>query len=675
MELKVEISELFEAVARLEGVEFVCDEEYYVKSAIKLKDENGHYQPVPFLMTKEDVINVIEFDDGTKVETAEKHKLAYNKKDCKFVNEFNIGDSVEKADGSIVKITKSTLTGAQELVYDLNIATDTHLYQDAQGFIHHNTAHMMQVANNLDLHFIHIDVSTLHRESTTGIPTANQAKDANNSPELDSNGLPVMTTSFSKPELLDLIQKKMQETLKNEEVIPEEKRKKGQGKYKFLLLLDELTRADAQVFNSIRKLLLEKSFNEEFDLPVEIMVAGALNPDDAGVGELTSHTRDVVDIIPARASWASLETYLLSNERPKDLELKMGFDCNTATVGAIKTVLSHYQSTTVDWRGNDIQKEEKLFNLRNERTVVYLSPREITDIVSMTNVNIINRLTVVGLESTLSSTQESIEDDDDWETNALNNSDERKVGKFNLDTSYSDEDFDIFIDAMVNEFHDAWSNKLTFTCKKQQVPPDNFLDVTGGFIRNNDSVKVMYEGIKTRKVEGVKTISEIFNAYYDDPEQLYDSPHFDNYLTANLTSPQKFVQEITDFVADKIVENQKSSGTAKFVNAAGEVNDVPMLEAKTCELYVKYLKYIHVILNILTDKAAYAGKVKEAERTNQYLSNLYISLKATCDELALSQNLMLILLEDYMDAKITEELDTTATKIREILVKFGLKRG
>lgn len=548
------------------------------------------------------------------------------------------------------------------------------------------TAHMSTVADNLDLHFIHIDVATLTRESTTGIPKAEQATDENGKPLVDQNGNPVMTTKFSKPELLDLIEKKMQEAIEEDSIFPESERKKGQGKYKFLLLFDELTRADAQVFNSIRKLLLEKSFNEEYDLPAEIMVVGALNPEDEGVGELTKHTRDVVDVIPARASWAKTESYLLGSERPQGLEEALGFDCNGATVGAVKNILSHFQSRDEDWRGNPVFKEERMFNLRDGGDVIYLSPREITDIVSMANSNILNRLTKAGIKTNLNVEIDSeINDfsDDDFIAAMMaqegNNEavDDAKKGIFNRSTRYSEEDFDTFIDAILVELREAWADKLSFTCKKQEIDPANFLSVTTGFIMKNNLVRDQYDGIKTQKVEGVKTMGEMFDAYWDNPDELYDSPHFDNYLAANFGSPQKFVQEITDFVADRITGIQQSdnSGTVPGTNAKGDKIDMPKLASKNFTLYLKYLQYVKVVLSVLTGKAEYAGQVREAERTGQYLSNLYTSLQGIGKDFMMNQGLVNYFTKpDTMDSSTVKTLQALSLEIKDILSKFGFER-
>lgn len=689
MEIQLEIAELFEAITELEQTEFIPEKEYYVKNEIRIKDENDEYQTVPFLMTKEDEIYRLTFDDGSKIETAKKHKLSFNKKDCRLVCDYKVGDAVEKADGRIVKVISVDVLTDNEIVYDLNINTKTHLYQDAQGFIHHNTAFFGQVADNLDLHFIHIDVATLTRESTTGIPKASQAVDEEGIPLFDQNNNPVMTTQFSKPELLDLIEKKMQEALEEDSIFPESERKKGQGKYKFLLLFDELSRADAQVFNSIRKLLLEKSFNEEFDLPAEIMVAGALNPEDDGVGELTKHTRDVVDIIPARASWAKTESYLLGAERPDGLEEALGFDCNGSTVGAVKSILAHFQSRDEDWRGNDVIKEERMFNLKDGGDVIYFSPREVTDLVTMTNANILNRLTQAGIKTTLNvESDDEIDElsDDDFiaammaqseDTEKTQESIDAEKGIFNRITRYSESDFDAFIDAILVELREVWAGKLSFVCKKQEIDPANFLSVTTGFIMKNNLVRDQYEAIKTQKVEGVKTMGEMFDAYWDNPEELYDSPHFDNYLAANFGSPQKFVQEITDFIADRIalIQQADTSGTVPIVNSKGENVEMKKLDRMNFELYEKYLRYVGVILKVLTGKSEYAGKVKEAERTGQYLSNLHASLQATGKDFMMTHKLVdFIVNAEKMDASLTKTLQGLSLGIKDILAKFGFER-
>jgi MoxR-like ATPase len=550
------------------------------------------------------------------------------------------------------------------------------------------TAHMSTVADNLDLHFIHIDVSTLQRESTTGIPTASEVVE-NGKPVLDHNGNTVMITKFSKPELLNMIEEKMAEAIKEDSIFPESERKKGKGKYKFLLLFDELTRADAQVFNSIRKLLLEKSFNEKYDLPIEVMVVGALNPEDDGVGELTKHTRDVVDVIPARASWAKTETYLLGSERPEGLEEALSFDCNAATVGAVKSLLSHFKTRDYDWRGNPVNREEKMFNIVDEGNVIYISPREITDLVSMINSKILNTLTRVGIESSLDGAVDNAIDDqsDDAFLAALKSGNagvtkqtlELEKGIFNPSTNYSEEDFKAFLDAIIVVFRQQWVLKLKFVLKKQELKASlpNFLSVTTGYITKNNSIRDQYDGLKTQQITDTKTMGELMDSFYENPQELYDSPYFDNYLEANLTNPHKFVQEITEFMADKVGDIQKSdnSGTTTVTNRTGGTYDMPIMDKKNFKLFYTYLQYVKVLLKVLTEKAEYADHIREAERTGQYLSNLHASLNSIGDSFLNDHELYVYYsFPDRLDGALADKIVATSSSIREVLEKFGFKR-
>jgi len=533
------------------------------------------------------------------------------------------------------------------------------------------------IANNLDLIPIHVDVSGLNKESTIGIIKSAQKIDNTGNLMFDKDGKPAMVTTFLKPDLLTTIENKMEEGLALERELPVEKRKKGKGKYKFLLLLDELTRTQPGVFNTIRRLLLEREFNEEYVLPEEIMVIGALNPEDEGAVELTKHMRDVLDIITAKASWKDTEEFLLSREVPPGLEKVLGFDCNSATVYAIKNLLSHFQSKDEDWRGNPVSIDDRLFNLRSEADIVYISPREIDVIVGEANVSISTRLTEVGIP-TISNSVRSPESrnmsKEEFKAHKKNNTTKLI---FDLQTRYSEEEYEKFIGAIIAELKNAWEDKASFECKKLQYNPDNFLAVTTGFILNNNLVRDMYEGIKTKQIAEIKSLGDILNAYFDDPNELLDSPHFDNYLTANFTNPQKFIQEITDFLADKITEIQRGDNTGTFTitNNDGEEHEIPKLADRTLDLYVRYMQYVSIILTILTEKTEYAGKVKEAERTGQYLSNLQMSLRMTSRSFLMDQGMDELFGENIhlLSKSKRDILDNVVPKIKATLVKFGLK--
>ena len=686
MEIQLEIEELFNAVAELEDIMFVPEQEHYVKSSIKIKDEVGKFQFVPFLMTKEDEISRISFDDDSFIETALKHKLSYDGKNCKFIEEFKEGDLVKKADDSFVKVSSIEIIGGKETVYDLNINTETHLYQDAQGFIHHNTSYFGQIADELDLHFIHIDVSGLNRDSTTGIPKAVQATDEDGKPAVDQNGNAVMRTEFSKPPLLITIEAMIREALEREKEFPKDEQKKGKGKFKYLLLFDEVTRATPAVFNVIRKLLLEKSFNEDFNLPEDMVVAGALNPsDDAeGVSELTDHMRDVLDIVPSRANWNKTEVYILRNESPEGLNEDLGFDCNAATVEALTAVLDQYKTRSTDWAGKPVRKEEKMFNMEDGEDVIYISPRSITDTVSSINSKIRTTLLFDGImmTNTVEEVSSRGQNDDDFlamlEEDDAKDTTDKYLDKGIYDKTYSDysnEDYEEFIKSIISVFRDIWAEKLGFICDQQDIPPENILSVTTGFIMKDESVRSSYDGLRARDNKDIPTIEKMFDTYYDNPEELSTTTHFNNYLDANKSSPIGLTQDITEWISEKVGEIQKKdgSGTIKVKNKSGVEIDFPQKSADYFDLYLTFSKFSRVILSKMLGKTKHIEKTKEVKVSGEYITNLAKALSNIGQDFLKKYGLIKqIAFREKMDEERLNKLRHSVLSLKELLNDAGI---
>lgn len=144
--LTVSIEKLFKAITKLESHTFIPFQEYKQKSHIRILDEKGNMRDVPFLVTKEGKGQSTVFDNGEEIKSAEKHLVSTDGENCVFVKDLKIGESiVEKSDGTKVKPVKINSI-EDTLFYDLNIDTKKHLYQDAQGFIHHNTSCVEKLA-------------------------------------------------------------------------------------------------------------------------------------------------------------------------------------------------------------------------------------------------------------------------------------------------------------------------------------------------------------------------------------------------------------------------------------------------------------------------------------------------------------------------------------------------
>lgn len=140
------IEKLFAAISKKENHNFVPYEEYRQNSKIKIKDEFGEFQNVPFLITKNGDRQVVKFDNGESVDAASDHLLSYDGKNCKLLKDYSVGDEVQKGNGETLKVVEISNLETGGIFYDLNIDTPTHLYQDSKGFVHHNTAIIEKMA-------------------------------------------------------------------------------------------------------------------------------------------------------------------------------------------------------------------------------------------------------------------------------------------------------------------------------------------------------------------------------------------------------------------------------------------------------------------------------------------------------------------------------------------------
>ena len=164
-EIECSISEIFEATSSLEGLEFNHDNEQFQKSTIKIQDENNDWIDIKGLITKEDKIRVIEFSDGTITKVANKHKLFDGKKEVMASSVF-IGDTFLKADGREVQVVGNELTEVVDTVFDMEVDSETHLYQTADGIIHHNTELARQLSEQLgNLKLLRYDMSEFMEET------------------------------------------------------------------------------------------------------------------------------------------------------------------------------------------------------------------------------------------------------------------------------------------------------------------------------------------------------------------------------------------------------------------------------------------------------------------------------------------------------------------------------
>ena len=128
--VKCKIGDLFDAIEKLENNNIEYNQFYRQKSKIRVKDEHGEWIDVNQLVKKRDRHVII--NDNLIV--GYKHKFGNGK----FANELNTGDTIPTKNGPLT-ITNKTISFEEKDVFDWEVDSSTHLYQDANGIIHHNT--------------------------------------------------------------------------------------------------------------------------------------------------------------------------------------------------------------------------------------------------------------------------------------------------------------------------------------------------------------------------------------------------------------------------------------------------------------------------------------------------------------------------------------------------------
>lgn len=151
------IGKLFSILEKYEKLNFLPDQEQYINSTLQIQDEHSNWIDINAAIIKNDTGRQITFDNGDVIKAADKH-LIYNGKECVYIKNLKIGDALVKASGE--KIVINEITPIEDNVfYDLNVNSDTHLYQTTNGIIHHNTMLAKSLAKHLGVKLIRIDLS------------------------------------------------------------------------------------------------------------------------------------------------------------------------------------------------------------------------------------------------------------------------------------------------------------------------------------------------------------------------------------------------------------------------------------------------------------------------------------------------------------------------------------
>lgn len=229
------------------------------------------------------------------------------------------------------------------------------------------TAQAIDVAQKLNMLLIHIDCSTLTVDEITGIPI----------PKVEGHK---MAVSFSEPSLYKRITQEIEDDTSaymSDPNIPQERKDAFKEQpYKYLIFFDELNRVkNPNVFNSLRRVILEKSFNDETHLPEDSIVVAAMNPYDKGTQELTGHLKDAMDYIDTAPNWSNTLDYL------ENTVLNQGSLANRSEQSrqVAMDIVKGFADTFGMKKGTkDIDTNSRQFYIKMGDDTVYISPREYT---------------------------------------------------------------------------------------------------------------------------------------------------------------------------------------------------------------------------------------------------------------------------------------------------------
>lgn len=123
------------------------------------------------------------------------------------------------------------------------------------------------------------------------------------------------STEFSEPPLRRLIIKQVMKEFNTwkKSASREDRQAWLKQHYKFLLFFDEINRVQTQnTFNVLRRLILEKEFNDRYKLWSSMIIVAAMNPKKYGdpVHELSTHLKDSADLIEASPNYDKLQSHL-----------------------------------------------------------------------------------------------------------------------------------------------------------------------------------------------------------------------------------------------------------------------------------------------------------------------------------------------------------------------------
>lgn len=369
-------------------------------------------------------------------------------------------------------------------------------------------AREFEFSPELNLRFIDINAATQTRDSVIGIPLPKQDKTTKK-----------RNVDFSEPELYIKIMTEIDNATQayKERLKAEENQGKLRGRtaeevynnwenqrYKYLIFFDEINRVkDVSIFNSLRRVILEKEFNSRYKLPESAIIIGAMNPDDVGIQQLTQHFRDAVDLIDAAPNWEEFKAHLDDKVIPEIKKRDIPPPPQEIAITIGKNIIFAIADGLQDIKKDELSR----FYLMIGENDFYISPRDY--------VNLFLEI-VQSVDSEIESIQSEIDDGVTLEKEEIN----RRLT-------------DAAFENVEGKFEDIIS-------KIDIVAPEEYWD----------SIKDLISGqteIVLEKKTGLSTLSSILKYLLEGEDVDMD---LGNYMN-NIISPTAYEEELEKFFKDK----------------------------------------------------------------------------------------------------------------------------
>lgn len=167
VEKTVDFHHLFKFLEHKLGKIFQYEESNLVDQlGLQIKNENNEWCDVPAVVKKRSNLVELSFDNGDSIKCADKHLLRTINTECKYAEDFSIGDTITKANDDKVECVSKRNLGEED-VYDLQIDSDSHLYQISNGIVNHNTLIVRKLAEYIDVPLAIADATSLTESGLT----------------------------------------------------------------------------------------------------------------------------------------------------------------------------------------------------------------------------------------------------------------------------------------------------------------------------------------------------------------------------------------------------------------------------------------------------------------------------------------------------------------------------